>query len=358
MFTTDGKNLISLVLVGKEQHAASHIAMGLNKVYGNTTGVAGGVDNFYHSPYIVEEIPLTQATIVGSYITYAGQAAVSTRYIADNMGLVLVRPKGNSRTHKTLINVSNDSQWANVKRLNAPETTFTVDGILGTDYTNTTLPTYTGAVPLSGYGVEDIIAVPVLFAHQPATANPFTYTTNVPTGDTLKINFNYLEGGVAKTWTLSDVVQYNGTTTTYHFQYGDTQGGTIVPKYAPLWTSGTDTWNDGFETSSMAHVFQRPLSSGASTLGSATALGLINNYKNITSVTFEWVRSGVGKAYTGSTLLFGSMKITPNYSSNTTRTTVAYRRLIDGSNNPRQSQKSRHESFVNAEYRLYQMVEG
>jgi hypothetical protein len=214
---------------------------------------------------------------------------------------------------------------------------------------NGTPAVYTGAVPLGGCSGSDRIAVPVLFAHT-AVQNPL--------GNTFRITFRYDDNG-EKTWILEDTV--GGYSGARYFTNGDHTSAGIVERDAARWNV-TDGWLPGFEVYPLeyATVFQRQLSDGTGT-GSVT--GLLANYKNITSVTYDWIPAG-GKTAGSSHLLFGTMRLTPDFNADVSRTTVAYRRLmLPEPNNPSnlipgQIAKSRHQAFVNAEYRLYQMVEG
>lgn len=304
MYTSDGINLANMVLINREQYLATHIVLGID-TFSSANGLST-ISNRYHSPYIVDEISIANIGLlrissptVHDELVFAGQASMSSRYLANSVGLVMVRNSGsNQRSMRTIVNVGSDG-WTGGGTPAGNEVWPTIDG--GKILAQNTSATYTGAIDLSAYGSDDVVSVPVYFVG------------GTPTNGVLTITFNYLNGSTPSTYSITDTVSL--VSSKYKFNNG-VGGAALSTVTAPI-----------------PHAFQRKLGSGT---GWATFSANLNK---VTGITYGWATST-------STLYVGSLIITPNYASDTSRICVAYKDLNAI------VRKTTNSAFLNAEYRL------
>lgn len=325
MYSHEGKRFVNQVLAGKEQALGSHISLGINLVYDASLdgSTAPTTHNRYHSPYIVDDIEIVNSSVISASVNdeiiFSGQANAAKRYIANNIALVVERPSGSARTARTLANVVSTA-WncaADASKLTRPEgaAQFTSDGILELDHTYTA--TFSEPVSLYGGTVNDIIAIPMYFL-----SGVETIETN-PTGLTITVKFRYLIDGVEKYCEYEDVIDGVGG-----FGFSNDPANNRVGF-------------TGSYQSPSPFIWQKRISDTSDDGPGTTAQDLINNGKNIVGIDITLTGGGASDS-----VRFGSIKLTPDFESDTTRTTIAFRELAS------LLYKTDDQVYTNAEYRV------
>jgi hypothetical protein len=331
MYSYDGKRFVNQVLAGKEQALGSHIVLGLNIVNGASLdgSAAPTTHNRYHSPYIVDEIQIVNSSVVSGAtsdeIVFSGQANAAKRYIANNVGLAVLRSSGAARTMRTIANVVNTTWNSTGTDLKRPTgtTEFSNDGVL--EIASGAVASFVEPFSLYGNGLDDIIAFPLYFVN--GTGETRTITAD-PQGCDITMKIRYTVDGAEK---------YAEYTQTVDSISGETWG-----------LSGDSGRNYIDSTGTLANprpfVFQRRISQTSATSAGTTALTMLNNGKNIIGVDVSFVNG------TANFMRFGSIKLTPDFEADTSRTTVAFRKLATP------LYKTDSEVYVNAEYRVRGVV--
>jgi hypothetical protein len=307
MLTYAGKMLANNVLVGVEPIIGTHIALGLNLIYDSNpnTGIntSSSLDRF-HSPYIVDEMTAVNPGVLTqegeTNLVFNGQATQVARYMANNVALISFRTDGRFSTQSNIVSVSSDNKWSTAS-ITTPSNVhrFTNDGYLLTN--NATPRTYLSTINFSGYGSNDILALPFTIHNASSFASPVTVT----------ITFYHSTGSVVYTQQLTN----SGGV----YKFGNDQ-------------ECNEVYQLSLGGKPMPFVFQTRIK---------TATNYIDLFtKQITScqVKFATAESLV--------FAFGSMKITPDSGGYTSRTTVAHRKLQNV------LYKTDYEAYVKAEYRL------
>lgn len=320
MYSAEGGRLINQVLAGRESVIGTHIIMGLNVVYDATINGASDpyTHNRYHTPYIVDEIPIANSSVITAdtpgdrdRIVFSGQSDANKRYIANNMGLAVIRG-GGTRVHKTIANVANGVNWSDYTAV-TPTATFTNDGVLSIGGGDTAR--YINRISLVGYGADDILAFPLSW-----------HGTPPPSGTTVTLGIQYRWNdesfGGEEATASSELLNSFGT---YRFDFETSNNNDVT-------TLGTDDAPTPF-------IFQ-------CRLGYLDGWGMMTPYlRNISQINISL--NGAGP---DTIMRFGSLKITPDFESDTSRTTTAFRKLNST------VYKTDLEAYVNPEFTLLGVV--
>lgn len=330
MYSHDGKRFVNQVLAAKELSLGSHISLGLNIVNGASLDGSSSktTHNRYHSPYIVDDVPIVNSSVISGdthdEIVFSGQANTAKRYIANNVALVVNRTSGATRSMRTIANVVN-ATWTNdidPANLTRPTTgpMFTSDGVLQLAAGFTA--SYTEPFSLYGNGLDDIIAFPFYIID-----NATTLTTDPTwTGVTVRIRY-----------TIDGVENY----CEYYQEVVNASGD---------WGLNSDALGNykaslGTIDNPVPFVWQRRISQTSATSPGTTAQTMLDNGKNIIGINVSYA---VGNG--GSFMRFGSIKLTPDFESDTSRVTVAFRKLASP------LYKTDSNVYNNVEYRIAGVV--
>jgi hypothetical protein len=317
MITTDGKRLMNSVLANRDIKVGTHIALGLNIVSDATLDGSSFpyTHNKYHSPYILDEVPIVNVGIIDGIpdqIVFAGQASTTKHFIANNIALISKRFAGEIDEQSTIVPVDSP-QW-NAVNITIPSDVkdFTEHGYLLLDSVVNTHRVFSEGVPLYGKALTDIIAFPF-------TIHGITDPTDILI--TLKFTHHDLEGTVGTSEHTKTIVAVPPT-------------GFMIEGDSPynVVTQLVDPTNP---LSRVPFVWQTRIQnfSNASTL--------LANGNGITETEIS-ISSGTG-AYQ---VACGSIKFTPDNISSFYRVTTAYRKLL------RVLYKTNEQAYVNAEYRI------
>lgn len=319
MYSQEGKRLVNQVLAGREPVVGNTIAMGLNVVYDATIDgtMTPYTHNRYHSPYIVDEIAVVNSSVITELnqrdrIIFSGQSEPNTRYMANNMALVLKR-NASSRTYRTVANVANGLNWTGYVPVTNPACIFTNDGVLSIGLFDTAV--YINNISLAGYSGEDILAFPLSF-HGAS-----------PVETTVAVSIFYRYNGQDYVKSSVSVLKY--TAPYYHFDW-DTPNNYVT-------SVGTDSEPTPFVWQQRLKEFDSdPISNPAH---------FLNNLNNINMIVIN-----TGSATPGVVMRFGSIKITPDFDADQSRVTTSFRKLSGV------VRKTDLEAYVNPEYTLLGVV--
>lgn len=312
MITADGKRLMNNVLANRDTQIGTHIALGINIV--SDASIDGSVEprthNRYHSPYIVDEIPIANAGLIDGdpdELIFTGQAPSNKYYIANNIALIAVR--SSLETNQKVIASAVPLNWTE-NTVVAPTNVknFTEDGYFLLNDTNDAV--YNTAISLYGSSLNDIIAF------------PFTVHggTVVPTNIALTLTFTYHDpNNNSYTSSLTRTVILSGGA--YRLNNDPTNNEIPVASFN---AQGNPT----------PFLFQARLNDFTN------KNSLVANSERITRVVISAQNAG---AYT---LACGSIKLTSENVSNFYRITTGFRRLN------RVLYKTSTEAYVNAEYKI------
>jgi hypothetical protein len=322
MITSDGKRLMNSVLANRDVKLGTHIALGINVV--SDASVDGAsfpyTHNKYHSPYIVDEIPIANVGIIGGnpdQIVYSGQANVSKTFIANNVGLVARRFAGEVDEQITIVPV-NSPKW------NVPTTAitiptdvlnFTEDGylLLHKAVLSNNSRIYSDRVVLYGKALTDLIAFPFTIH---GTSNPAN----------IKITLRFTSHDLTGTVTVSELSR------------------TVVNSPSGIgWRISGDTALNDVPTLTDPYNASRriPFLWQGRIQNFTNATTLLANGDAITQVEIL-ISAGTGDYK----VACGSIKFTPDTISNFYRITTGYRHL------QRTLYKTPQQAYVNAEYRI------
>lgn len=322
MITRDGKRLMNNVLANRDVKIGTHIALGLNTVTGASLNGAAFpyTHNKYHSPYIVDEIPIANIGIIDGtpdQIVFSGQANISETFMANNVGLVARRFAGEVDEQTTIVSVGS-TQW------NKPTTPITVptdvknftdDGYLllekAVPANNTRI--YSNRVVLYGKGLTDIIAFPFTIH---GVSNPNTISI------TLKFIHHDLAGVTTVSQVSRNIIPDPGG---IGYRISGDSASNMVPQLVDPYKSDRRmpfVWQARIQDFTNANI-------------------MLANGDAITQVEIS-ISGGVG-AYK---VACGSIKFTPDTISNFYRITTGYRKLL------RTLYKTPEQAYVNAEYRI------
>lgn len=319
MYSAEGKRLVNQVLAGREPTVGNTITMGLNVVYdASIDGLTSPyTHNRYHTPYIVDEIAVVNSSVITELnerdrIVFSGQSEGNTRYMANNMGLVLKR-NASSRTHRTIANVANGTNWTGYTPITSPTCIFTNDGVLSVASGSTA--SYFTNISLDGYGADDIIAFPLSFHG------------SSPVGVRVTMAIYFTSVGVQYNQSRTGTLMYVGGN--YYFDFETHAHNNVT-------SLGTDDSPTPF-------VWQQRLGVFDPTNGLAEP-SLLRSLKNITGISVEVSNAA------GAVIRFGSIKITPDFAADESRVTTSFRKLNSV------VRKTDLEAYVNPEYTLLGVV--
>jgi hypothetical protein len=326
MYSAEGKRLVNQVLAGREPVVGNTITMGLNVVYDASIGgtITPYTHNRYHTPYIVDEIAVANSSVITELnerdrIIFSGQSEGNTRYMANNMALVLKR-NASTRTHRTVANVANGINWSNYAPVTSPTCVFTNDGVLSVTNTyglNAGTATYQNNISLAGYGGEDIIAFPVSF-HGGSPVNALVSMT---------IFYHTADPNISLQKSVVSLLQYSAPN--YYFDF-DTPNNYVT-------SLGTDDQPVPF-------VFQQRLKEFDPD-DLSNPYHFLNNLGRIYMISI-----GMQSTTPDVIMRFGSIKITPDFAADDSRVTTSFRKLSSI------VRKTDLESYVNPEYTLLGVV--
>lgn len=313
MITPDGRRLMNNVLANRDAKIATHIALGINTVYDTTDD---GEDpptthNRFHSPYIVDEVPIANVGIVdGSpdIIVFSGQATASKYYIANNIGLVSKRFSGEVDSQSTVVSVASSSWNVPENPIEYSTNVFTEDGYLLLDTSNN-IRIYKDQVSLGGKTADDLLAFPFTL-HQ----------IDDPTGVSITLRIRYRDAG--GTEYLSELTR------------------TIVADLGGYMIDGDNSNNVVTELTDSGNA--NPFLWQARLKDFSDYQSLLAYGGRIYEIQIE-----VNGLPGGGIVAYGSIKFTPETLSNFYRITTGYRRLL------KTLFKTSKQAYVNAEYRIY-----
>lgn len=333
MFSYEGIRFANQVLAGKEPALGSHISLGINVVYdakidGSWDAVLADTHNRYHSPYIVDDIPMANSSVVSTsandHIVFSAAADPVKRYYANNMALVMIRPSGSIRSTRILTNVGSDG-WvceADAAQLTRPNDgiSFNNDGILQLESSN--VAAFTTPVSLASNTENDLFAFPLYFTN----ALDDSLRTSALDGVSVGVRFHFLANGVGTYCEYTGTIQDDGAgkrfdndpTNNYFQDYGSL----IAP--TPF-------------------IFQKRFSDfdPVGTPVNVTPQTMLNNGGSVYKI--EILTSPLTPA---GYLRFGSIQITPDFEATTERVTVNFRKLTTP------LWKTNDVTYTNAEYRI------
>lgn len=312
MITVDGKRLMNNVLANRDTQIGTHIALGVNIV--SDASIDGSTypttHNRYHSPYIVDEIPVINAGLIDGTpdeIVFTGQANASKYFIANNIALIALRSL-EGLGQGTIVNATPENWVELATPITAPNNVkdFTEDGYFLLNVSNPRV--YNNAVSLYGATLDDIIAFPITI-----------HGITVPSGVAITVEFIYNDPN--KVVYTSSITKTIGVGPNGYKFNNDSDHNSV--------TAVVDA-----ENNPVPFLFQTRLKEFSD------SNNLIANGDRITGVNVS-VSGG-----TGYTLACGSIKLTPESINNFYRITTGFRKLN------RVLYKTSTEAYVSAEYRI------
>lgn len=320
MYSAAGKRIINRLIAGQETTVGNYISLGINAVADASLdgSTAPYTHNVYHSPYIVDDIEVSNVGVVnggvGDDIKFVGVADISKKYIADNIALVVKRTNTSTNEQRTIAHTVQRSGesigWNGTVQTNTTAK-FNNSAILAVQ--NAGYASYNGTFSAYTSSANDIIAFPLFFTTSAGVI------TAPPNGAVVTLTINYYSAG--------DATYTNTITSSGGYAYFNTRNQVST---SALGTIDKPT----------PFLFQRRLYNTSS--GSID--GLIAGIETVSSISITL--TGAGTNY----LNFGPIKLSPDFTADVGRTTTAFRKLSTVLH------KSDNEAYTNAEYTLLGMV--